>query len=96
MQELYNLGARKVVVTGVGQIGCIPYELARYHGNGSRCNEEINSAIDLFNTGVKRLVSRINRGQQLPGSKFVYLDSFRSSQELVLNAKEYGTSCNHY
>ncbi|KAL0314085.1 UNVERIFIED_CONTAM: GDSL esterase/lipase [Sesamum angustifolium] len=32
LTELYNLGARKVVVTGVGQIGCIPYQLARYDG----------------------------------------------------------------
>ncbi|KAL0326404.1 UNVERIFIED_CONTAM: GDSL esterase/lipase [Sesamum radiatum] len=89
LMELYNLGARKVVVTGVGQIGCIPYQLARYDGNGSRCNEEINNAIALFNTGLKRLVDRFNKGQ-LPGAKFVYLDSSQSSQDLVLNAKTYG------
>lgn len=91
MQGLYNLGARKVIVTGVGQIGCIPYQLARYNGNGSRCNEEINSAIVLFNSGLKRLVDGYNMGQ-LPGAKFVYLDSFRSSQDLVQNAKTYGNS----
>ncbi|XP_051139641.1 GDSL esterase/lipase At1g33811 [Andrographis paniculata] len=89
LTELYNLGARKVVVTAVGQIGCIPYELARYSGNGSRCNEEINAAITLFNTGLKRLVVRFNRGE-LPGAKFVYLDSFKSSQDLVNNARSYG------
>ncbi|KAI3464304.1 hypothetical protein Pfo_020967 [Paulownia fortunei] len=89
LTELYNLGARKVVVTAVGQIGCIPYQLARYDGNGSRCNEEINNAISLFNRGLKRLVDRFNKGQ-LPGAKFVYLDSFQSSQDLVLNAKTYG------
>ncbi|KAI3460703.1 hypothetical protein Pfo_017366 [Paulownia fortunei] len=89
LTELYNLGARKVIVTAVGQIGCIPYQLARNNGNGSRCNEEINSAIVLFNTGLKRLVDRFNKGQ-LHGAKFVYLDSFRSSQDLVQNAKTYG------
>ncbi|PIN12497.1 Triacylglycerol lipase [Handroanthus impetiginosus] len=89
LTELYNLGARKVIVTAVGQIGCIPYQLARYNGNGSRCNEEINSAISLFNKGLKRLVDRFNRGQ-LPGAKFVYLDSFKSSQDLVQNARTYG------
>ena len=29
LTALYALGARKFVVAGVGQIGCIPYELAR-------------------------------------------------------------------
>lgn len=89
VQALYNLGARKVVVTGVGQIGCIPYQLARYNGSGSRCNEEINNVIVLFNTGLRQLVDRFNKGQ-LPGAKFVYLDSFFSSQDLVQNARTYG------
>ncbi|KAL3845684.1 hypothetical protein ACJIZ3_003087 [Penstemon smallii] len=89
LTELYNLGARKVIVPGVGQVGCIPYQLARYDGNGSRCNEEINSAISLFNTGVKRLVDGFNKGQ-LRGAKFVYLDSFQSSKDLVQNARTYG------
>ncbi|CAO2203021.1 unnamed protein product [Urochloa humidicola] len=31
--ELYALGARKFVVAGVGQIGCIPYELARMNND---------------------------------------------------------------
>ncbi|KAL3513463.1 hypothetical protein ACH5RR_026180 [Cinchona calisaya] len=86
---LYNLGARKVIVTGVGQIGCIPYELARSNGNGSTCNEEINNAILIFNSGLRKLVDRFNNGE-LPGAKFVYLDSFQSSKDLVLNAKTYG------
>ncbi|XP_051129833.1 GDSL esterase/lipase At1g33811-like [Andrographis paniculata] len=92
LTALYKLGARKVIVSGIGKIGCIPYELARYNGSGSACNEEINSAIALFNNGLKALVDGYNNNnnQQLPGSKFVYLDSFRSSQDLVENAKTYG------
>ena len=80
-----------MIVSAVGQIGCIPYELARYDGNGSRCNEEINNAIILFNTGLRKLVDRFNNGE-LQGAKFVYLDSFQSSQDLVLNAKTYGNN----
>ncbi|PSS19393.1 GDSL esterase/lipase [Actinidia chinensis var. chinensis] len=89
LTDLYNLGARKIVVAGVGQIGCIPYQLARYNGNGSKCNEDINSAITLFNSGLRKLVDGFNNGQ-LPGSKFVYLDSFQSSKDLVANAASYG------
>ncbi|XP_034675248.1 GDSL esterase/lipase At1g33811 [Vitis riparia] len=89
LTELYELGARKVVVTSVGQIGCIPYQLARFNGSGSQCNESINNAINLFNTGLRKLVDRFNNGQ-LPGAKFVYLDSFQNSKDLVLNAATYG------
>ncbi|KAK3027977.1 hypothetical protein RJ639_039330 [Escallonia herrerae] len=91
LTALYNLGARKVIVTGVGQIGCIPYQLARYdaNGNGSRCNEEINSAIVLFNSGLQTMVDCFNKGQ-LSGSKFVYLNAFETTKDLVLSASSYG------
>lgn len=87
---MYNLGARKVIVSSVGRIGCIPYQLARYNrSGGSQCNEDINNAIALFNTGLKKLVDRFNNGQ-LPSSKFVFLDSFQTGQDLAINAPSYG------
>ncbi|KAK7246627.1 hypothetical protein RIF29_41497 [Crotalaria pallida] len=89
LAQLYSLGARKVMVTAVGQIGCIPYQLARFHGNNSRCNEKINNAILLFNSGLKKMVLNINGGQ-LPGAKFVFLDFYQSSQDLASNGASYG------
>ncbi|PIA47129.1 hypothetical protein AQUCO_01400079v1 [Aquilegia coerulea] len=92
LTELYKMGARKVVVTAIGQIGCIPYELARYNGSGkgARCNERINNAILLFNSGLSKLVDTFNNGQQLPGSKFVYTNTYKNSIDLVENAASYG------
>uniref|UniRef100_A0A7N0V9D9 Uncharacterized protein n=1 Tax=Kalanchoe fedtschenkoi TaxID=63787 RepID=A0A7N0V9D9_KALFE len=89
LTDLYELGARKIIVTAVGQIGCIPYQLARYNGNDTRCNEKINSVVLLFNSGLRGLVQRFNRGA-LPGAKFVFLDSFESTKDLVTNAASYG------
>ncbi|EXB81486.1 GDSL esterase/lipase [Morus notabilis] len=86
---LYQLGARKVIVTAVGQIGCIPYQLARYNGNNSRCNEDINKAIVIFNSELRKLVDRFNGGQ-LPGAKFVFLDSYQSTLDLYQKGKSYG------
>lgn len=77
------------MVASVGQIGCIPYQLARLNGNDTQCNEKINQAIVIFNTGLRKLVDSFNKGQ-LPGAKFVYLDSFQSSKDLVRNAATYG------
>ncbi|KAL8250760.1 hypothetical protein R6Q59_034453 [Mikania micrantha] len=89
LTALYNLGARKVIVTGVGQVGCIPYQLARYNGNNSRCNEDINNAILLFNSGLRKLVDRFNKGE-LQGSRFVYMDSYQLTKDLILNAQSNG------
>ncbi|MFS7972988.1 putative triacylglycerol lipase [Helianthus anomalus] len=89
LTALYNLGARKVIVTAVGQVGCIPYQLARYNGTKNRCNEDINNAIMLFNSGLRKLVDRFNNGG-LQGSQFVYLDSYQATKDLILNAQSYG------
>ncbi|KAF8411925.1 hypothetical protein HHK36_004483 [Tetracentron sinense] len=91
LTQLYELGARKVVVSTVGQIGCIPYELARSNGNGngSRCNEIINKAIVIFNSGLRKLVDQFNKGQ-LPGAKFVYMNLYESSKSIIRNAAAYG------
>jgi hypothetical protein len=78
-----------VIVSGVGQIGCIPYQLARYQGNSSRCNEKINVAISIFNSELQKLVDRFNGGV-LPGAKFVYLDSYKSTGDLFRNGTNYG------
>lgn len=92
LQQLYHFGARKVAVSAVGQIGCIPYELARLtrrSNNGSWCDARINKAIKHFNSGLRNLVNRLNSGE-LPGAKFVYIDSYRSSSDLVRNGASYG------
>ncbi|MQM11091.1 hypothetical protein Taro_043995 [Colocasia esculenta] len=90
LTALYDLGARKVAIVGVGQIGCIPYELARYNSraNGSRCNERINKAIDLYNAGLLRLVESFNN--ELPDAKFVFVNTYESSKDLTNNAAAYG------
>ncbi|KAL4184042.1 hypothetical protein AMTRI_Chr11g158050 [Amborella trichopoda] len=91
LMELYELGARKVAVIGVGQIGCIPYELARStndDANGARCVSRINNAIILFNSGLLSLVKSFN--SRLPGAKFTYINSYSSFQHLIANASSYG------
>ncbi|CAN8303546.1 unnamed protein product [Cochlearia groenlandica] len=92
LTRMYQFGARKVIVTAIGQIGCIPYELARYNNrnnNTGRCNNKINKAIVVFNSQLKKLVDRLNKGQ-LRGAKFVFLDSYKSTSDLATNGASYG------
>ncbi|KAF3337327.1 GDSL esterase/lipase [Carex littledalei] len=93
LSELYDLGVRKAAIVGLGQIGCIPYELARLNNSTNKnttCNENINKAIAMFNTGLLQMVKRFNT--EKPGAKFVYVNTLESSKDLVSNASTYGFS----
>lgn len=90
------MGARKVIVASVGPVGCIPYQLARFSGNNStRCNENINKAIVLFNSGLRKLIDQFNGGQ-LPGSKFILVDSYQSSNDLYMNGTNNGNDLSNF
>ncbi|CAN6475596.1 unnamed protein product [Victoria cruziana] len=90
LNRLYALGARKVVVTAIGQIGCIPYELSRLSRNGSECVGSINRAVQMFNAGLRALVIRLNR--RLPDANFVFFNSYFAFQDIMDNAAYYGFS----
>ncbi|KAK8633362.1 hypothetical protein V6N13_014208 [Hibiscus sabdariffa] len=72
LKTLYNYGARKFAVYGVGQIGCTPYAISVYGTNGSVCVEKLNEGAALFNDRLKPLIHQINNN--LPDAKFIYLN----------------------
>ncbi|KAG6598965.1 GDSL esterase/lipase, partial [Cucurbita argyrosperma subsp. sororia] len=91
LKVLYEQGARKVAVFGVGSIGCTPYARANFENKGGGCVDKINNAIQLFNDGLKALVRQFNT--KMAGAKFTYIDVFKisstspaTSGRMVLNA----------
>uniref|UniRef100_A0A453CE42 Uncharacterized protein n=1 Tax=Aegilops tauschii subsp. strangulata TaxID=200361 RepID=A0A453CE42_AEGTS len=62
LQRLYELGARRVIVTGTGMIGCVPAELALHSLDGS-CAPDLTRAADLFNPQLERMGSRRPRSR---------------------------------
>ncbi|XP_010261380.1 PREDICTED: GDSL esterase/lipase 7 [Nelumbo nucifera] len=86
LTKLYGLGARKMVLGGVGPIGCIPDQLSK--GNGKNgCIQRINDLAVLFNDRLMRLASSLN--STLPGSFFVYHNIFDVFYDMVINPNEY-------
>ncbi|KAK3007495.1 hypothetical protein RJ639_014617 [Escallonia herrerae] len=69
---LYNYGARKVAIFGLGQIGCTPAELGKYDTYGFACVDTINDAVRLFNNRLKPLVDDFNKN--LSGAKFTLIN----------------------
>lgn len=86
MQRLYNLGARKFVISGIGLMGCIPSILAQ--SSSSVCSDEVNKLVVPFNTNTKAMIN--NLSASLPGSRFSYIDISKMFQDLLANAGSYG------
>ncbi|CAI9087878.1 OLC1v1022065C1 [Oldenlandia corymbosa var. corymbosa] len=71
LQTLHKLGARKVVLFGLAQLGCTLHEIIAYNSSG--CIGSINDAVELFNNRLKPLVDDLNA--RFPDAKFIYLNS---------------------
>ncbi|XP_047943242.1 GDSL esterase/lipase At1g71691-like [Salvia hispanica] len=88
LTNLYNLGARKFVIGGIGLMGCIPSILAQ-SSNGV-CSDEVNQLVQPFNLNTKTMVNNLITTK--PGSVFTYIDIGNMFQDLISNAGSYGFS----
>ncbi|KAL6992333.1 hypothetical protein U1Q18_010439, partial [Sarracenia purpurea var. burkii] len=85
---LYNYGARKLVLIGVGQIGCSPNALAQNSPDGSSCVQRINYANRLFNDQLVSLVDDLNNN--LSDAKFIYINAYGIFQDLLDKSSSFG------
>ncbi|MED6164062.1 hypothetical protein PIB30_086145 [Stylosanthes scabra] len=89
LRDLRNVGARKVVLVGVGAIGCIPRQIK----NGS-CAEDVNAAAFLFNKKLRDLVDQFNNNFSSDGSKYIYVNTTAGSLlDPSLGFTQFTTSC---
>ncbi|XP_057957115.1 GDSL esterase/lipase At4g16230-like [Malania oleifera] len=87
--RLYDLDARKFLVTSIAPIGCIPFMRDTNSFAGSdNCVGKSNQVVQLFNTRLKSLVVELTAN--LEGSKFVYADGYHILDDMIRNYKEYG------
>jgi phospholipase/lecithinase/hemolysin len=85
---VYKLGARKMVVAGVGPIGCIPSQLVRQRSVNGECSDYVNSMAMDFNNGLEATIAQLN--ERLPGARVLYADTFAPVMDIVNNPKKYG------
>lgn len=88
LKALYDYGARKMVLFGIGPIGCSPSELAQNSPDGKTCVQRINSANQIFNSGLKSLVKTLNNN--LSNATFIYIDSYGIFQDMINSPSTYG------
>nr|CCI55370.1 PH01B035L11.15 [Phyllostachys edulis] len=87
MQRLYELGARRVIVTGTGLLGCVPAELALHSLDGS-CAPDLTQATDLFNPQLVRMLNELNG--ELGHDAFIAANTNKISFDFVFNPRDYG------
>ncbi|KAL8244494.1 hypothetical protein R6Q59_010752 [Mikania micrantha] len=98
LKRLYDMGGRKILVTNVGPIGCIPYIRDLNSSLGNECAVLPNHLANLFNDQLKGLLQDLNNSLQ--GSTFIYANVHRIFDNILRNFKSYGfdnadTACCH-
>ncbi|VFQ86289.1 unnamed protein product [Cuscuta campestris] len=87
LTRLYELGARRVLVTGTGPLGCVPAELAERGRNG-QCADELQESAAIFNPLLIQMIQDLN--QELGSTVFVAVNAREMQNDFVHNPRAYG------
>ena len=87
IQRLYNLGARRVLVTGTGPLGCVPAELAQHSRNGE-CAAELMRAAALFNPQLVQMLDQLNR--TVGDNVFIAANTNQMHLDFISNPLQFG------
>lgn len=88
MQRLYDLGARGVLVTGTGPMGCVPAELAFRSRNGD-CDLELQRAASLYNPQLVEMIKGLNK--EIGADVFIAVNAYEMHMDFVSNPQAHGT-----
>ncbi|KAG6577454.1 GDSL esterase/lipase, partial [Cucurbita argyrosperma subsp. sororia] len=88
LKRLYEKGGRKLVVIGVGVIGCTP--AMRYKSITEACNSEMNWMAFVYNQHLISLLKRLK--DELLGFHFAYFDGFSIMLTSIHKPSSFGFS----
>ncbi|KAH6762639.1 GDSL-like Lipase/Acylhydrolase superfamily protein [Perilla frutescens var. hirtella] len=87
LRKLYDLGARRVIVTGTGPLGCVPAELAQRSRNGE-CAAELQRAAALFNPQLTQMLLNLN--SQIGSNVFIGANTQLSNRDFIRDPQAFG------
>uniref|UniRef100_A0A3Q7GSC3 Major facilitator superfamily (MFS) profile domain-containing protein n=1 Tax=Solanum lycopersicum TaxID=4081 RepID=A0A3Q7GSC3_SOLLC len=89
VQELYELGARRIGIMGLPPLGCVPFQRTLQGGIISRvCVDEYNQDAQLANTKFAVAFGLLSKS--LPQSKLVFIDIYNLVTDFIVNNTKYG------
>ncbi|KAL4578996.1 hypothetical protein LXL04_015131 [Taraxacum kok-saghyz] len=89
VQELYELGARKIGVFGAPPVGCFPAERTLFGGLPERmCVDDRNEAAQLYNSMLEEQLPIL--ASNLPQSRVAFVDFYNPLISAIDNPQQYG------
>ncbi|KAL1811275.1 hypothetical protein DCAR_0623483 [Daucus carota subsp. sativus] len=88
IKDLYGSGARRVGVTALPPLGCLPAAKTFFRLNERGCVSRINTDAQGFNTKLISATEQLKK--QLPGLKIAVFDIFKTLYDVVLSPKTHG------
>ncbi|KAG7548025.1 GDSL lipase/esterase [Arabidopsis suecica] len=87
LRKMYDLGARRVLVTGTGPMGCVPAELAQRSRNGE-CATELQRAASLYNPQLVQMITDLNN--EVGSSAFIAANTQQMHMDFISDPQAYG------
>lgn len=82
------MGARRVLVTGTGPLGCVPAELAQ-HSRGGECATELQRAASLYNPQLVEMIKELN--SEIGFDVFVGANTNQMHLDFINSPQAFGT-----
>lgn len=81
------MGARRILVTGSGPLGCVPSQLAARAAPG-QCATEPQQAAALFNPQLVQMIQGLN--QETGSDHFVAVNTMQMQNNFINNPRAFG------
>ncbi|KAL9405577.1 hypothetical protein Peur_002549 [Populus x canadensis] len=88
VKDLYSSGARKLGVTSLPPLGCVPEARNFFGYRGNDCVSWVNTVARQFNKNLNLAADNLRK--QLPGLKIVIFDIYKPLEDLVKSPLTYG------
>ncbi|CAN6573657.1 unnamed protein product [Malus baccata var. baccata] len=88
LQELYNLGGRKIAFQNVGPLGCRPADKQGYPQADGGCVEGLSALARLHNKALANILKNLE--SQKPGFKYSIFEYYDAIDDRVNNPSKYG------
>lgn len=86
MQRLHELGARKLVVVGIGPLGCTP--AYRHDSSTEDCSDEVNFWANKYNQQLTSMLKALQ--SQLNDINYSYFNTYAALTDLIQNPSTHG------
>lgn len=88
VKELYALGARKLSITGLVPMGCLPLERATNILGDHGCNEKYNKVALEFNDKLEKMILKLNK--ELPQVIALSANVYDIVLDIITRPSSYG------